>query len=145
MGCGKPFCTCCETSYAEGLADGFKAGFNVGYRRGHRAGYISGYLDGYNNLEPLPAYKAEILPLLPEYKPVKLLPAGKLACGCWHYCTCRIVPELPTYKPLRLGDPDRLPCGCLYTCTCWSRPLIPTRTRLLNECSCIGVCYCGRR
>ena len=114
MGCGKPFCTCCETAYAEGLADGFKSGFEIGYKRGVRSGYISGYLDGYHRLEPPPAYKKEIASLITSYEPPMLARRIRLSCGCYGTCTCLLpIPSL-SYSSL-----------------------YPKR-----KCTCIGVCYC---
>ncbi len=150
MGCGKPFCTCCETSYVAGLADGFKSGFDLGFRRGHRSGYVSGYLDRHNGYEPLPAYKADIERALPVYEPPKLPDPLKLACGCYSTCTCK--PLLPnpisTYRP---PEPPvlRLACGCFGTCTCppaipnpistYKPPELPV---LRLSCGCFGTCTC---
>jgi hypothetical protein len=95
MNCGKLFCTCCETAYANGLADGFKSGFGVGVERGYRAGYVSGYVDAANGRAPLRAYADEINHLLPAAFNSKL-PAP--------YSASYEPPELPEVKVSHLGE-----------------------------------------
>ena len=134
--CGKPFCSCCDRSYAAGLGDGFNAGFQVGYSRGHRAGYVSGYLDAAAGREPLAMYANDIKPLLPDtFKPllparpdpVSVLPTTtpsyldrSLPCGCWGTCTCPKLLSCGCYGTCTC--PKQLSCGCYGTCMCWSKP-----------------------
>ena len=126
--CGKPFCTCCETAYADGFCDGYKTGFSTGFTRGHKAGYVGGYLDGYTGTPPLPEYEPIIRPLLQE--PV----SRRLSCGCYGTCVCYLSkPSLPTFEPKPLPS-LRLACGCYGTCTCFPE------SRQQLSCGCIGRC-----
>ena len=150
MGCGKLYCTCCETSYAAGLADGFKSGFEIGYNRGHRNGYVSGYLDRHNGLEPLPQYKNDIKSLLPVYEPPKLPNLNQLSCGCYITCTCKpLLQKSFSYEPPTIPSLNRLSCGCYGTCNCLKSMSLPSSTYINSlfreRCTCIGLCICGKR
>ena len=146
MGCGKPFCTCCETSYVAGLADGFKSGFETGYKLGHRNGYVTGYLDRHNNLEPLPQYKASVQSLMPVYEPPKLPELNKLSCGCLITCTCKpLLAETSNNQLPDIPSLNRLSCGCYGTFSCIKSVQNYFNPILQDRCTCIGNCICGKR
>jgi hypothetical protein len=92
MSCGKPFCTCCQRAYLDGLNDGFALGF----RRGYNAGYISGYVDAARHLAPPAAYVRAINNALDQQRDPKrmdaaayLLPTPRpRKCTCFGVCTC---------------------------------------------------------
>lgn len=129
--CGKPFCTCCETAYADGFCDGYKNGFSAGYTRGHRAGYVHGYLDGATDTPPLPIYEPLIKSLLPD--PLRL------SCGCYGTCTCPRL--LATIEPPLLTV--RLGCGCYGTCLGHhKRAITPPVTPVRLRCGCYYACTC---
>jgi len=92
MSCRNPFCTCCQSTYLDGLNDGFALGF----RRGYNAGYVAGYVDATRHLDPPAAYLRAINHALDQDRDGKRLNAAAYLlpkprprrCTCFGVCTC---------------------------------------------------------
>lgn len=123
--CGKPFCTCCDAAYEDGLRDGLEVGLRVGYRLGHGVGYVRGYLDADAGIPPLPEYRVAVAALkAPEL--IRFLPEPKiLSCGCVDVCkgfhlevpSSSFVPSSRLWEERKPCDVAwLLPCGCYGYC-----------------------------
>jgi len=99
MSCGNPFCTCCQTSYLEGLCDG--------YRLGYRRGYVHGYADGALGLDPPAAYQNDILRRIEQLNKPRLLHKPSWLQSAWE----REHESLMLYRAPRI-------CTCIGVCTC---------------------------